>query len=304
LNSTPINLKTTLKAAIETVHLAAEAKNIQIQTQLEPYVGDVLGDATRLQQVVWNLLTNAIKFTPTGGRVEVELKTIDSSAQIQVRDTGKGIKPEFIPYVFDTFRQADSSITRTFGGLGLGLAIVRHVVELHGGIVKAESFGEGQGATFTVTLPLLARSNDANSEQKENLSLNAHTSPLARLCILAVDDEVDNLELVQCILEQAGATVISVSSATDALQQLNESKPDVLIADLGMPQIDGYKLIHQVRQLSTEEGGQIPAIALTAYAGETNQQQALAAGFQRHLPKPVDPETLVETIEQLLHPIE
>ena len=304
LNSTPINLKTTLKAAIETVSLAAEAKNILIQTQLEPYVGDVLGDATRLQQVVWNLLTNAIKFTPTGGRVEVELKTIDSCAQIQVRDTGKGIKPEFIPYVFDTFRQADSSITRTFGGLGLGLAIVRHIVELHGGIVKAESFGEGQGATFTVTLPLLARSNDANSEQKDNLSLNVHTSPLTRLCILAVDDEIDNLDLVQCILEEAGATVISVSSATDALQQLTKIKPDVLIADIGMPQIDGYKLICQVRQLSTEEGGQIPAIALTAYAGETNQQQALAAGFQRHLPKPVDPETLVETIEQLLHQID
>lgn len=304
LNSTPINLKTTLKAAIETVRLAAEAKNIQIQTQLEPNVGDVLGDATRLQQVVWNLLTNAIKFTPTGGRVEIELKTIDSYAQIQVRDTGKGINPEFIPYVFDTFRQADSSITRTFGGLGLGLAIVRHVVELHGGTVKAESLGEGQGATFTVTLPLLARSNEVNSDHKDNLSLNAHTSPLARLCILAVDDEIDNLELVQCILEEAGATVISVSSATDALKQLNESKPDVLIADIGMPQIDGYMLIRQVRQLSTQQGGQIPAIALTAYAGETNQQQALAAGFQRHLPKPVDPETLVETIEQLLHQIE
>ncbi|MEG5063186.1 PAS domain S-box protein [Microcoleus sp. B3-A4] len=304
LDSTPINLKTTLKAAIETVSLAAEAKNIQIQTQLEPNVGDVLGDATRLQQVVWNLLTNAIKFTPTGGRVEVELKRIDSFAQIQVRDTGKGIKPEFIPYVFDTFRQADSSITRTFGGLGLGLAIVRHVVELHGGTVKAESCGEGQGATFTVTLPLLARSNDANSDRNDNLSLKAHTSPLARLCILAVDDEVDNLELVQCILEQAGATVISVSSAKDALQKLNESKPDLLIADIGMPQIDGYMLIRQVRQLSTQEGGEIPAIALTAYAGEANQQQALAAGFQRHLPKPVEPETLVETIEKLLHPIE
>ncbi|MEG4072188.1 PAS domain S-box protein [Microcoleus sp. Pol14C2] len=304
LNSTPINLKTTLTAAIETVNLAAEAKNIQIQTQLEPNVGDVLGDATRLQQVVWNLLTNAIKFTPTGGRVEVELKRIDSYAQIQVRDTGKGIKPEFIPYVFDTFRQADSSITRTFGGLGLGLAIVRHVVELHGATVKAESLGEGQGATFTVTLPLFARSNDANSDRNDNLSLKSQTSPLARLCILAVDDEVDNLELVQCILEEAGATVISVSSAKDALQKLNESKPDVLIADIGMPQIDGYMLIRQVRQLSTQEGGEIPAIALTAYAGETNQKQALAAGFQRHLPKPVEPETLVETIEKLLHPIE
>jgi CheY-like chemotaxis protein len=224
----------------------------------------------------------------------------DKLAQIQVRDTGKGIKPEFIPYVFETFRQADSSITRTFGGLGLGLAIVRHVVELHGGTVKAESSGEGQGATFTVTLPLLARSKDANTEQKDNLCLNAHTSPLAGLCILAVDDEVDNLELVQFILEQAGATVICVSSATDALQQLNESKADVLIADIGMPHIDGYTLIRQIRQLSPEQGGQIPAIALTAYAGETNQQQALAAGFQRHLPKPVESETLVQTIEQLL----
>jgi len=314
LNSTPVNLTTTLTAAIETVRLAAEAKNIQIQTQLEPTVGDVLGDATRLQQVVWNLLTNAIKFTPARGRVEVKLSLADEEpgtnnkgqrikdklAQIQVRDTGKGIKPEFIPYVFDTFRQADSSITRTFGGLGLGLAIVRHVVELHGGTVKAESFGEGQGATFTVTLPLLARSKDANSDQKDNLYLNAHTSPLAGLCILAVDDEVDNLELVQFILEQAGATVISVSSATDALQQLNESKADVLIADIGMPHIDGYTLIRQIRQLSPEQGGQIPAIALTAYAGETNQQQALAAGFQRHLPKPVESETLVQTIEQLL----
>lgn len=301
LNSTSINLKTTITAAIETVHLAAEAKNIQIQTQLEPTVGDVLGDAARLQQVVWNLLTNAIKFTPDGGRVEVELKTIDSYAQIQIRDTGKGIKPEFMPYVFDTFRQADSSTTRTFGGLGLGLAIVRHIVELHGGTVKAESSGEGQGATFTVTLPLLARSEDVNSDQQDNLSLNPHSSPLARLCILAVDDEVDNLELVQFILEQAGATAICVSSATDALQQLHESKPDVLIADIGMPQMDGYTLIRQIRQLSPEQGGQIRAIALTAYAGETNQQQALAAGFQRHLPKPVEPETLVQTIEQLLH---
>ncbi|MBD2006313.1 MULTISPECIES: hybrid sensor histidine kinase/response regulator [Cyanophyceae] len=303
LDSTPINLKTTVTAAIETVRLAAEAKNIQIQTQLESTGGEALGDAARLQQVVWNLLTNAIKFTPTGGRVEVELKTIDSYAQILVRDTGKGIKPEFIPYVFDTFRQADSSITRTFGGLGLGLAIVRRLVELHGGTAKAESSGEGQGATFTVTLPLLARRNDANSDQKDNLSLNAHTSPLARLCILAVDDEVDNLELVQFILEGAGATVICASSATDALKQLDKSKPDVLIADIGMPQIDGYMLIRQVRQLSTQEGGQIPAIALTAYAGEINQQQALAAGFHRHLSKPVEPEMLVQTIEQLLHRI-
>lgn len=313
-NSTPINLQTTLTAAIETVRLAAEAKNIQIQTQLEATVGDVLGDATRLQQVAWNLLTNAIKFTPAGGRVEVKLsladeepgthdkeqRTKDKLAQIQVRDTGKGIKPEFIPYVFDTFRQADSSITRTFGGLGLGLAIVRHLVELHGGTVKAESSGEGQGAAFTVTLPLLTRSTDVNIEHKDTLSPNAYTSPLAGLCILAVDDELDNLELVQFILEQAGATVISVSSATDALQQLNESKPDVLIADIGMPHIDGYQLIRQIRQLSPEQGGQIRAIALTAYAGEINQQQALAAGFQMYLPKPVDPETLVQTIEQLL----
>jgi PAS domain S-box-containing protein len=313
-NSTPINLQTILTSAIETVRLAAEAKNIQIQTQLEPTVGDVLGDAARLQQIVWNLLTNAIKFTPAGGRVEVklsladeepgthdtELMTKDKLAQIQVRDTGKGIKPEFIPYVFDTFRQADSSITRTFGGLGLGLAIVRHLVELHGGTVKAESSGEGQGATFTVILPLLTRNTDVNIEQKDTLSPNAHTLPLAGLCILAVDDELDNLELVQFILEQAGAKVICVTSATDALQQLNESKPDVLIADIGMPQIDGYKLIREIRQLSPEQGGQIRAIALTAYAGEINQQQALAAGFQMYLPKPVDPETLVQTIEQLL----
>ena len=314
LNPTPIHLPTTVTAAIETIRLAAEAKNIQIQTQLEPTVGDVLGDATRLQQVVWNLLTNAIKFTPAGGRVEVKLSLADEEpgtndkgqaindklAQIQVRDTGKGIKPEFIPYVFDTFRQADSSITRTFGGLGLGLAIVRHLVELHGGTVKAESSGEGCGAIFTVRLPLLARSKDANTHQKDNQLLNAYTSPLAGFCILAVDDEVDNLELIQFILEQAGATAICVSSGTAALQQLNESKPDVLIADIGMPHIDGYTLIRQIRQLSPEQGGQIPAIALSAFAGEINQQQALAAGFGMHISKPVQPEELVTAIAHLL----
>ncbi|MBD1821132.1 PAS domain S-box protein [Cyanobacteria bacterium FACHB-DQ100] len=295
LNPYPVNLASTIEAAIETVRLAAESKNIQIQAQFEANMGSVLGDAGRLQQVVWNLLSNALKFTPTGGQVEIQLTKIGSQAQIQVRDTGKGIKPEFLPYVFDTFRQADSSTTRTFGGLGLGLAIVRHIVELHGGSVKAESLGEGQGAIFTVQLPLLS---EASPEIKTKTAPQPALA-LAGLRVLVVDDEADTLELSQFILETAGAIVIPAVSAANALQQFEQAQPDVLVSDIGMPQMDGYTLISQIRS-QLPEGKQIPAIALTAYAGEINQQQVLAAGFQLHLVKPVEPEQLVEAIAQVL----
>ncbi|MDZ8187394.1 MAG: PAS domain S-box protein [Nostoc sp. ChiSLP02] len=296
LNSAAVNLQRTITAAIETVRLAAEAKAIQIQTQFTSETVTVLGDATRLQQVFWNLIANAVKFTPQNGQIKVRLSKSKSQAQIQVQDTGKGIRPEFLPFVFDTFRQADSSTTRTFGGLGLGLAIVRHLVELHGGLVKAESTGEEQGATFTVTLPLMLAA--VSTSQAAAMSDRFH---LQGINILAVDDEVDNLELVQFILEQAGATVVVVSLATEALVKLRQSKPDILLTDIAMPQVDGYTLMQQIRQLPAEQGGQIPAIALTAYAGEMNQQQALAASFQMHLSKPIDPEVLVQAIFELLN---
>ncbi|WP_460200067.1 hybrid sensor histidine kinase/response regulator, partial [Scytonema sp. NUACC21] len=294
LNPSSIDLRTIIEAVIKTVHLAADAKAIQIQTHFESKVGNVLGDATRLQQVVWNLISNAIKFTPNGGRVEIRLKQVGDRAEVVVGDTGKGIPPGFLPYVFDYFRQADSSLTRTFGGLGLGLAIARQIVELHGGTILAESPGEGQGATFTVTLPLVSTPTSTNQEVASMQS----TLTLQGIKVLAVDDDADNLELIAFVLEQAGARVISAPSATEALQKLNQSEFDILLADIGMPEIDGYTLLRQVRAMPPEKGGSIKAIALTAYAAESDRQKALAAGFQLHVPKPVDPEALIAAIVQ------
>jgi signal transduction histidine kinase/CheY-like chemotaxis protein len=292
LNVSPVNLASIIKAAIETVRLAAEAKSITVEVNLAPNVKPVSGDTTRLQQVVWNLLSNAVKFTPTGGLVTVRLEQVDTQAQITVSDNGKGIPSAFLPYVFDYFRQADSATTRQFGGLGLGLAIVRHLVELHGGTVKADSLGEGQGATFIVKLPLMPISAAENQQQQfPQSSLNLHG-----VHVLVVDDDTDTREFVVFLLKQAGANVISASSAGEALRELTQFKPDILLSDIGMPDMDGYMLMRQVRALPSEQGGQIPAIALSAYAGEMNQQQAIAAGFQRHLAKPVEPEELIRII--------
>ncbi len=295
LNVAPVALTSTIQAAMETVRLAAQAKSIQLHTKLESEVGQVSGDASRLQQVVWNLLSNAIKFTPQGGRVDIRLERIGSQAQIIVSDTGRGIPPDFLPYVFDYFRQADSTTTRTFGGLGLGLAIVGHLVELHGGTVQADSPGEGQGATFTVRLPLLLSrpQTDQDSNQSEPLL------DLKGIEILVVDDEADTREFVTFLLEQYGAQVRAVSSAGEAITALTQSVPDVLLSDIGMPDVDGYMLMQQVRTLPPEQGGQIRAIALTAYAGEINYQQAIAAGFQSHVSKPVEPAELVAVVTSL-----
>ncbi|MEG3897291.1 PAS domain S-box protein [Microcoleus sp. SVA1_B6] len=296
LSVTSVNLASTIRAAIETVHLAAEAKSIGVEVSLDPNISSVSGDATRLQQVVWNLLSNAVKFTPAGGRVEVRLAQADNQAQITVRDNGKGIPSEFLPYVFDYFRQADSSTTRQFGGLGLGLAIVRHLVELHGGTVEADSPGEGLGATFTVRLPLMPISPAKNqAEQFSQPSLN-----LQGVRVLVVDDDIDSREFVVFLLQQAQASVISASSADKAFAALTQSQPDIILSDIGMPDINGYMLIRQVRALPPEQGGQVPAIALTAYAGDFNQKQALAAGFQRHLAKPIEPNELLKAIVTLL----
>ncbi|MEH1853285.1 MAG: PAS domain S-box protein [Nostoc sp.] len=301
LNLYAVDLKVAIAAALETVRLAAEAKSIQIQTVLSNDIGKVLGDSDRLQQVMWNLLSNAVKFTPTDGLVEVHLKQVGLDAQIQVIDTGKGISPEFLPYVFDYFRQADAKTTRVFGGLGLGLAIVRHLVELHGGTVQAESLGEGQGATFTVSLPLLKNSElRVSSGEPSQPEFSNDDTLLTGVQILLVDDQADVREFFSFVLEQYGATVTAVESANEALQTLVQSSPDILLSDIGMPLMDGYMLLREVRKLPPEKGGQIPAIALTAYAGEINYNQAMAAGFQKHLPKPVDPVDLAKAIVNLI----
>ncbi|HEY9736875.1 MAG TPA: ATP-binding protein, partial [Trichocoleus sp.] len=293
-----VNLVPAIQAAIETVQLAAQAKSIEIEPMLDPQVPAVLGDATRLQQIVWNLLSNAVKFTPEGGRIEVRLEKRDKRALITVSDTGIGIDPNFLPHIFDYFRQADGATTRRFGGLGLGLAIARHIAEAHGGQVQAESPGLGQGTTFTVRLPLAPNqlamgSDDTFSEGSFNLQ---------GVRVLVVDNEPDSLELATFVVKQAGASVTSVSTAQEALALIAQSPPDVLLSDIGMPDVNGYMLVQQVRSLPPEQGGQVPAIAMTAYAGDINYQKVMAAGVQRHLAKPIDPELLVRTIAALVQP--
>jgi PAS domain S-box-containing protein len=299
LNVAPVNLATAITAALETVRLAAAAKTIQIQTILEPEVGQVLGDSGRLQQVIWNLLSNAVKFTPPGGRVEIRLEPVETQAQITVSDTGKGIPPNFLPHVFEYFRQADSATTRQFGGLGLGLAIVRQIVELHGGTVRADSSGEEQGATFTVKFPLMPQQSVIPQTVGESKPL----SGLQGIKVLVVDDTTDMREYIAFVLEQEGAEVVAVTSAAEALTALTQFQPAVLVSDIGMPEMDGYMLLRQVRRLPSEQGGQIPAIALSAYVGELNQQQAIAAGFQRHLSKPIESATLIEAIVDLIESV-
>ena len=292
LNVSPTNLTTTIRGALETVRLAAEAKSITVETDLDPKVGQVSGDSTRLHQVVWNLLSNAVKFTPAEGRVLVRLQQIDGQAQIAVSDNGKGISADFLPHVFDYFRQEDGATTRKFGGLGLGLAIVKQIVELHGGMIQVESRGEGLGATFTVRLPLMPIQPAIKREQSSaERSLN-----LEGIRVLIIDDEPDSREFVAFVLEEAGASVTTASTASEGFLMLTRLLPDVLLSDIGMPDMDGYMLMQQIRSLPPEQGGQVKVIALTAYAGDFNEQQALQAGFQQHLTKPIDPEQLVKAV--------
>ncbi|MBW4603470.1 MAG: response regulator [Calothrix sp. FI2-JRJ7] len=300
LNMVSVSLIPVIEAALETVHLAAEAKNIHIQTQFDS-IGQVLGDAGRLQQIIWNLLSNAVKFTPQSGQIKICLECVNKQAQISVSDNGKGISADFLPYVFEHFRQEDSATTRKFGGLGLGLAIVKYLVELHGGTVKAESLGEGLGATFIVKLPVIQNLTKTEEINMNLLDTPSNTLPLAGKTILIVDDDTDNLEFFSFILEEYGANVTTVASGAEALQLLSHSQPDILLSDIGMAEMDGYMLIQEIRTREKEKNIQeIPAIALTAYAGEMNQQQALTAGFQHHIAKPVDSEELLEAICKLL----
>ncbi|WP_375469479.1 PAS domain S-box protein [uncultured Nostoc sp.] len=295
LSTSPIDLNAVICAALETVRLAAEAKLIQIQTTVSRVVGVVVGDAGRLQQVVWNLLSNAVKFTHIGGQVTIVLSQVENHAQIQITDTGKGIRADFLPYVFEHFRQEDSATTRKFGGLGLGLAIVRQIVEMHGGTVTVDSPGVELGATFTVQIPLAPQLTEAPTLKQSPVK----ESDLSGIQILVVDDEIDSREFIAFVLEQHGAIVTAVASGTDALQAIAQSISNMIISDIGMPEMDGYMLIRQIRALPPQQGGQIPAIALTAYAAEVDQQEAIAAGFQRHVAKPIDPEVLVAIVVEM-----
>jgi len=249
----------------------------------------------------WNLLSNAVKFTPNGGKIEVTLDKMEGYAQIVVSDTGKGIQPEFLPYVFDYFRQADSSSTRRFGGLGLGLAIVRKIVEIHGGTVTAQSLGEEQGASFTVRLPILPEEDGSVTyQQHRSASLVTNSLPLEGIKVLVVDDDADSRDFLAFILEQEGADVSLATSALEVLQLLPEIKPDVLVSDISMPDMDGYTLIRQMRTWTAEQGGAIPAIALTAFARQYDREQALQAGFQLHLPKPLNAEEFIAAVVELV----
>ncbi len=300
LNLSPCELVPVIEAAIDTVRPAAQSKAITLELVFPSPIGAVMGDPDRLQQVVWNLLANAIKFTPKGGQVEVRLEEVGTWVQIQVIDTGKGISAEFLPYVFERFLQADSTTTRSYGGLGLGLGIVRYLVELHGGTVQADSPGEGQGATFTVSLPLAGR--DELKLETPLVRSQSQTVPflaLDGLRVLVVDDEADTLELLSTVFEQCGAKVTAVASVSEAIAALDQAQIDVLVSDIGMPGEDGYSLIQKVRALSPAQGGKIPAVALTAYARAEDCRRAMAAGFQLHVAKPVNPDELVASVARL-----
>ncbi len=297
-----------VEAAIETVRPAASAKGIRVQTVLDPAARPVSGDPNRLQQVFWNLLSNAIKFTPRGGRVQVLLERVHSQLEVSVIDTGKGIETDFLPHVFDRFRQADSSTTRQYGGLGLGLAIVKQLIELHGGTVRVTSGGRDHGTTFIVALPLtvLHAENEPSGEARRHPGAGALAAPalqrdidLADVRVLVVDDEADARALVRRLLEERGANVTTNGSVAEALASLREGRFDVLVSDIGMPEEDGYALIRQVRALPAERGGGMPAVALTAYARSEDRMKAVLAGFQMHVTKPVEPAELLTMVASL-----
>jgi signal transduction histidine kinase len=300
-----VDLIPVVEAAVDAVRTAAAARRIVLAMSLSARAGQVAGDQGRLQQVVWNLLSNAVKFTPNGGRVEVRLDREGEDVAIAVRDTGVGIDPSFAPHLFERFRQADSSSTRAHGGLGLGLALVRHLVEAHGGSVRAESEGRGRGATFVVRLPSAAprRAQGVPAAPRAAVPLSAEgpwpLAGLSRLRVLVVDDDPDSREVVREVLEQAGAVVAVAGSAPEALRAIAERPPDVLLSDLGMPGEDGYQLMRRVRALDPVAGGSVPAAALTAYTQAENRRAAQEAGFQGYLSKPIDPAELTAAVARL-----
>lgn len=293
----PVDLALVIRQAVETVQHQADSKSIAVRRDLEPNVGLIAGDPARLEQVVWNLLSNAIKFTPSSGQVSVALRSVDSHAEITVQDSGAGIRADVLPHIFDRFHQADSSITRRFGGLGLGLAIVKHLVELHGGTVRAQSAGEGHGATFTISLPSSTRParRDSGVIVLDNEEAQVPIA-LDGVRVLVVEDEPDTAEFVKRLLETNGAAVTVAESAAEALSLFRSDPPDVLISDIGLPDVDGYELLRQIRQETAPSSVGIPAIALTAYARSEDRTRALLVGYQAHLAKPVEATDLLATI--------
>jgi PAS domain S-box-containing protein len=290
-----VNLAMVIKVALDTVRPAALAKSIIVYPDLSD-IGQISGDAGRLQQVVWNLLSNAVKFTPSHGKINIRLQRNADQAEIIVSDTGKGIDPEFLPHIFESFRQEDASITRKYGGLGLGLSIVRTLVEAHGGTVFAESKGENLGAIFTVRLPFL----DTQQEREKLDHAEIHDLHLTGTRVLIVDDDLDNRELLTVVLEQYGAEVMSAASAAEALACLETFAPDILVSDIGMPEVDGYAFLQTIRSLPIEEGGQIPAIALSSYTRDQDIKRALDCGFQQHVSKPMNLDHLIQAIVALI----
>jgi signal transduction histidine kinase/CheY-like chemotaxis protein len=300
-----VEIDAVVQGALDAVRPAADAKAIRIRTKIDVHADSVVGDPARLQQVVWNLLMNAIKFTPSGGEIDVALRRDASSLAISIADTGQGIAPDMLPHVFERFRQADSSSTRAHGGLGIGLALVKHLVELHGGTVVAQSAGQGRGATFTVRLPVALMEVPAEggvSGPSPAAAADSRTvlTRLDGVRVLAADDDAEGLALVQTILTRAGADVRTSLSASEALDLFDEWRPDVLVCDIEMPGEDGYSLIRKVRARSTDDGGRTPAIALTAYGRPQDRVRALAAGFNMHIPKPVDPGELTTIIADII----
>jgi signal transduction histidine kinase/CheY-like chemotaxis protein len=298
-----VDLPKVIEAAVEATRPAAEGKGVSLSASLDPHAGPVNGDADRLQQVVWNLLTNAIKFTPEGGRIQVGSKVVGTRVEVTVRDTGMGISPEFLPHIFDRFRQANPGTNRIHGGMGLGLSIVRQLVELHEGTIRAESEGEGKGATFIISLPFVALEEEMRlAERRPAVAarLEIECPPaLQGLRVLVVDDEADTRDMLRAVLEHCNVEVITAGSASEALESLTHLRPDVLISDVGMPEEDGYSLIARVRALPPERGGRIPAAALTAYVRAEDRVRVLRSGFQLHVPKPVEPAELVAVVAHL-----
>lgn len=299
LNVEPLDISAVTRAAIDVVRPAADAKGISLEFFAQSGLGPISADSARLYQVVWNLLSNAVKFTAQGANITVQVVQDGSHARLTVRDTGQGIDPEFLPRVFDRFRQADSSTTRSFGGLGLGLAIVRHLVELHGGRVWAESEGLGKGAAFSATFPLIADGKETAALIPGGEVIGTYSKSLEGLRVLLIDDEPEARHIIATVVRRAGAQVRACTSAADGLAAVVEWCPDVILSDIAMPEEDGYSFIRKVRSLPQEAGGNIPAAALTAYALAEDRSQALAAGYQRHIPKPIDPSKLVVIIARL-----
>jgi PAS domain S-box-containing protein len=307
LDAQPVAIDQIFHAAVDVVRPSAEAKGIALSEVVDAQDGVVFGDANRLQQALWNLLSNAVKFTSEGGRIEARLGRANGQIEITVTDTGIGIDPRFLPHVFDRFRQADASSTREYGGLGIGLAIVRHIVEMHGGGVSASSPGQGQGATFKIRLPMISARRLARREgpqakrppaaKERKVPENGHRLDGVR--VLLVEDNPDTLDMLRFIFDESGAEVITATTVDEALDALERFKPDALVSDLAMPERDGYDLIREIRLREPERGGKIPAVAVTAYARAEDRVRVLAAGFQMHIAKPIDPDELIAVVASL-----